>query len=99
MVGITRNWRQDIDPVIHPGKLGVCRDEEERMHAVVNHLPIKEGANWGELATKLGTFVAVTRQSHPALLSASVIRASDTEAILVVIYRDRESLDTISKAI
>ena len=69
------------------------------MHAVVNHLPIKEGANWSERIARFGTFDAATRKSHPDLLSTSVIRASAAEAILVVVYRDSESLDRISKTI
>lgn len=69
------------------------------MHAVVNHLPIKAGANWSELAAKFDAFEAATRQAHPDLISTSLIRASDTEAILVIVYRDRQSLDEISKAV
>ena len=69
------------------------------MYAVVNHLPIRPGANWNELAAKFGAFEAATRQAHPDLLSANVIRASDTEAILVIVYRDRQSLDEISKSV
>jgi hypothetical protein len=69
------------------------------VHAVVNHLPIKPGANWSELAAKFGAFDAATRRAHPELISTSVIRASDTEAILVAVYRDRQSLDEISKSV
>ena len=68
------------------------------MHAIVNHLPIKEGANWRELVAKFVAFDAATRKSHPDLLSTSLIRTSDAEAILGV-YRDRVSLDTISKTV
>jgi hypothetical protein len=78
---------------------GEVLDQEGSVHAVVNHLPIKEGADWSELIAKLAAFEAATRRSHPALLSSSVIKASDTEAILVAVYRDRESLDSISRTI
>jgi hypothetical protein len=69
------------------------------VHAIVNHLPIKTGADWNELAGKFGTFEAVTRQAHPELVAASLIQASDTEAILVIVYRDRQSLDEISQSV
>ena len=69
------------------------------MHAVVNHLPIRADANWSELAARFDAFEAATRRAHPELLSTSLIRASDTEAILVIVYRDRQSLDEISKAV
>lgn len=69
------------------------------MHAVVNHLPIRADANWSELAARFDAFEAATRHAHPDLISASLIRAGDTEAILVVVYRDRQSLDEISKAV
>jgi len=69
------------------------------VHAVVNHLPIKEGAERSELARKFGAFEAATRETHPELIEASLIRASDSEAILVIVYRDRQSLDEISKSV
>jgi hypothetical protein len=36
------------------------------MHAVVNHLPIREGTDWSELATKFGAFETATQQTHSA---------------------------------
>ena len=69
------------------------------MHAVVNHLPIKDGAGWRELAAKFAAFELATRQGYPELASASLIRVSDSEAILYAVYRDRQSLDEISKSV
>jgi hypothetical protein len=74
-------------------------DKEGNVHAVVNHLPIKEGTDWSELIAKFAAFDAATRQSHPDLLATSLIRAGNAEAILVVVYRDRESLDAISRTV
>ncbi len=69
------------------------------MQAVVNHLPIKPGANWNELAAKFAAFEAASRATNPELVSASLIRVEDSEAILVIVYRDRQSLDEFSRSV
>jgi hypothetical protein len=67
------------------------------MHAVVNHLPIKPDANWAELQAKFGAFETATLKQYPALKGMGLIRASDTEAIVLVVYADREGLEHVSK--
>jgi hypothetical protein len=67
------------------------------MHAVVNHLPIKEGADWSEMAAKFDKLATEMRAAHPEFKSVTVVKVDEQEAILVVTYADRESLDRLSK--
>jgi hypothetical protein len=69
------------------------------MHAIVNHLPIKEDADWTDIATKCEKFAAETRAAHPELQRVIVVKVDDREAILVAIYTDRESLDRLSREV
>ena len=69
------------------------------MNAVVNHLPIKDGADWRELAAKFTAFELATRQTHPDLMAPTLIRVSDNDAVLYIVYRDRQSLDELSKSV
>ena len=69
------------------------------MHAIVNHLPIKDGADWADIAAKFDTFVAEMRAAHPEFKSVLVLKVDDHEAILVVTYTDRELLDRLSKEV
>lgn len=69
------------------------------MHAIVNHLPIKEGADWTEMAAKFETLATEMRAAHPEFKSAMVLKVDEHEAILVVTYTDRESLDRLSKEV
>jgi len=62
------------------------------VHAVVNHLPIKDGADRRELAAKFAAFELATRQGYPELASASLIRVRDNDAVPCIVYRDRQSV-------
>ena len=62
------------------------------MNAVVNHLPIKDGADWRELAAKFTAFELATRQTHPDLMAPTLIRVSDNDAVPCIVYRDRQSV-------
>lgn len=67
------------------------------MHAIVNHLPIREGADWAEIAAKFDRFASEMRAAHPEFKSALVLKVDEHEAILDVTYTDRGSLDRLSK--
>lgn len=66
------------------------------MHAVVNHLPLKPGANWGGLVELFDPFFAEVRSRHPGLKSAMLLKSSDTEAIFVGVYADAETMRHVS---
>jgi len=69
------------------------------MYAIVNHLPIREGADWADIVTKLDRFASEMRAAHPEFKSALVLKVDEHEAILVATYADRESLDRLSKEV
>ena len=69
------------------------------MHAIVNHLPIKEDADWADIAAKVDRFLSEMRAAHPEFKSALVLRVDEHEAILVATYADRELLDRLSKEV
>ena len=65
------------------------------MHAVVNHLPLKDDIDWTGFARKFDDFNATI--SHPGFLGLSIIRASDTEAILLVLFQTLAALDEVTR--
>jgi hypothetical protein len=65
------------------------------MHAVVNHLPIKPGTDWGALAKKIDAFNAGI--GHPDFRGLSLIRTGDNEAILLVLCASLPALDQLSR--
>jgi hypothetical protein len=67
------------------------------MHAVINHLPLKQAIDWGELSRTFEEFEASVRAQHPAFRGCTLIRVGDDHGILVVTFDTREALDTISK--
>ncbi len=69
------------------------------MYAVVNHLPIREGADWADIAAKFAGFEREMRKAHPELRSVVVVKASDAEAILFALYQDRESMERLSRTV
>jgi hypothetical protein len=71
--------------------------EEMFMHAVINHLPIKPDADWATLNGKVEAFNASV--AHPDFHGLSLIRASDNEAIVLVLFASRPALDQISRDI
>jgi hypothetical protein len=68
---------------------------EEAMHAVINHLPLKSGTDWTELGRKFDSFQSGI--GHSDFLGAGLIRASDTEGIVFVLFKSREALVQISR--
>jgi len=69
------------------------------MHAIVNHLPMRDGADWADIAAKFDRFASEMRAAHPEFKSAIVLKVDEHESILVVTYTDRESLDRLSKEV
>lgn len=69
------------------------------MHIIINHLPIKDGADWSDIAAKFDSFAADMQAAHPEFKNALVVKVDDNEAILVVSYADRESLDRLSREV
>lgn len=66
------------------------------MHAVVNHLPIKPDADWGDIASKFDAFAKDVRARFPAMNTAVLARMSDTEAVFIGIYDDPDTMKTVS---
>lgn len=66
------------------------------MYAVVNHLPIKLDADWQDIAAKFSAFAAATGKAFPQLKTAVLLRASDTEAIFMGVYLDKETMEHVS---
>lgn len=69
------------------------------MHVVVNHLPIRPDADWSEIAAKFDAFAAGLRPQFPSVHSALVTRAGPAEAIVIVIYHDKETMDHVSSKV
>jgi hypothetical protein len=67
------------------------------MHAVINHLPIKTDTDWMALANKVDALNAAIIDSN--FRGLSLIRASDNEAIVLVLFTTRFALDKISRDI
>jgi hypothetical protein len=67
------------------------------MHAVVNHLPIKSDTDWAALATKVDAFNALI--DHPDFRGLSMIRSGANEAIILVLFSSRPSLDEVSSKV
>jgi hypothetical protein len=65
------------------------------MHAVVNHLPIKAGIDWSALAAKVDAFNADIE--HADFRGLSLIKVSDTEAIVLVLFANLPTLQALSK--
>lgn len=69
------------------------------MHIVVNPLPLQEKVDWSALQAQVDQFHSWLSGERPEFRGVSLVRASDTQAILLVLFDDRESLDDISKNI
>jgi hypothetical protein len=66
------------------------------MHAVINHLPIKADADWGDIAAKFDAFARDVRARFPAMNTAVLTKASETEAIFIGIYDDPQTMQEVS---
>jgi hypothetical protein len=69
------------------------------MYAVVNHLPIKPGADWADIAAKFARFAADTGKAFPKLKTAVLTKASDTEVIFTGLYDDQATAEHVSSNI
>jgi hypothetical protein len=66
------------------------------MHTVVNHLPIRPDTDWSEMAARFEAFAADPRGSHPKVRGAQLLKAGDTEAILVIVFEDQATMQHVS---
>lgn len=66
------------------------------MHAVVNHLPIRPDADWDDIAAKFDAFAKDVRKRFPAMNTAVLAKASQTEAIFIGIYDDPQTMQEVS---
>jgi hypothetical protein len=66
------------------------------MHAVVNHLPFRPDADWGEIARRFSEFSSGVKAEYPKMSSAVLMKISDTEGIFVGIYDDAETMQHVS---
>jgi len=69
------------------------------MHAVVNHIPIAEGADWAEMIGLAEGFAATTCADHPEVVSMQAVRAGDAEMILIIQFSDEASMAEFSSKI
>jgi hypothetical protein len=69
------------------------------MHAVVNHMPIKEGTNWAEIAERINGFAATITSQYPKVHSTLVVKVSDSEAIFIALFDDKETMETFSSKV
>ena len=69
------------------------------MHAVVNHLPIRPDADWGEITAKAGSFFTRTKAAHPKLRAAILVRVGVGEAVFVGVYDDRATMEYVSSEV
>ena len=69
------------------------------MHAVVNQIQISETADWTKMTSLFRDFSAGTLDSHPEVISMQAVRASDTELILIILFRDAEAMAQFSSAV
>jgi hypothetical protein len=66
------------------------------MYAVVNHLPMKEDADWQAIAGRFERFASDIRRDYPKLKSAVLMRAGDREAIFMGVYEDQATAEHVS---
>jgi hypothetical protein len=66
------------------------------MHVVVNHLPIKADADWAEMAAKFNAFGVRLRDEFPKTRVAVMTKASQSEAILVIVFEDEATMKHVS---
>jgi hypothetical protein len=67
------------------------------MHAVITRLPVKDTADWAELARKCDEFFSSVTSRHPAVRQAALVRAEQNEAIVFILFESRAALDAISR--
>ena len=67
------------------------------MHAVINHLPLKNSVDWDGMADSVAKFELDLQQQYPAFHGCTLVRVADDAGILVVTFDTREALDDISR--
>jgi hypothetical protein len=66
------------------------------MFAVVNHLPIREDADWSEISRRFNDFANGIKPSYPALRTAVVVKVGPGEAVFIGLYDDRATMEHVS---
>jgi hypothetical protein len=66
------------------------------MHAVVNRITLGKPVD-DALVRKLEDDLGPRMRARPGFVEARLVRVSDTEAIILVLFTTREALDEISK--
>ncbi len=69
------------------------------MHTVVNHLPVRDDADWGGMAEKFTAFADMLKTSISGIRAAQLLRAGDTEAILVILFEDEATMKRVSSEV
>ncbi len=67
------------------------------MHIVVNDFSLHKFVDWPALESKVDQLQIQLSHEHSGFRGASLVRVSDTKAIFLALFDDRESLDDISK--
>jgi hypothetical protein len=69
------------------------------MHAVVNHLPIRPDADWGDIARKFDAFAQGVQRDFPAMKAGVLLRVSATEAVFMGVYDDAATREHVSSKV
>lgn len=66
------------------------------MHIVVNKILLQDNVDWMEFQSKVDQFNDLLSAERSEFYGVSLARVDDNNAILVVFFKDRKSLDDIS---
>jgi len=69
------------------------------MHIVVNQFSLLNTANWMDLQSKVDQLQARLSSERPDFRGVSLVRVNDSRAIFVVLFKNLEALNDISKNI
>lgn len=69
------------------------------MDAIITRLTLRPPVEWNVLATAFSAFEASLTPYRPAFHGASLVRTGESEAVILVIFADRATLDAVSRDI
>lgn len=67
------------------------------MFAVLNHLELQPDTDWKDLGRRFDTLCVAV--DDPDLIDASIVQIDDRHGFVLVRYRSRRAMDTVSKAV
>ena len=69
------------------------------MHIVVNHLTLQDSVDWVNLESAVERFQTEVSRQRPEFHGVSLVRIDENRAIFLVLFRDLDSLNEISREI